>query len=498
MALLGIDVGTTASKAIVFSDEGKQLGYAYQEYPPFENTYETHGDLLWENMCKVISTAVEKAGEQAKEIKALAISSFGESFVPIDKDGNVLMNTALYMSSCGTEQSKWLEEHIGNDRIMKVTGAKIHPMYSLPKMMNIREEQPEIYREIYQFLPISVFCSYKLCGECKVDYSLAARTMAFDVLNKCWDTELLRLAGIDENKLPQPIATGAKVGTVLPEVARSLGLPQGVIVAAGGHDQVCAAIGAGVLSTDVAIDGTGTVECITSVFEKPQLEESFLNNNFVCVPYPVKGMYTTYAFNFTGGAILKWYKDTLGRYEQQVAKEQGISVYRYLDMQGAKEPTGIIVIPHFSGSATPDMNEYAKGAFLGITMDTDAPTLYRALIEGVTYEMMYNLEKLEEFGIFMSVLRAVGGGSKSSYWLQMKADILGKTIVPLDLDEAGIAGTAMLSGVCCGVYPSLEEAEKLFVKKKQPYEPNPERHQVYLKQYQKFKTIRQLIADVFK
>lgn len=209
-------------------------------------------------------------------------------------------------------------------------------------------------------------------------------------------------------------------------------------------------------------------------------------------------MYTTYAFNFTGGAILKWYKDTLGLYEQQVAKEQGISVYRYLDMQGAKEPTGIIVIPHFSGSATPDMNEHAKGAFLGITMDTDAPMLYRALIEGVTYEMMYNLEKLEEFGISMSVLRAVGGGSKSPYWLQMKADILGKTIIPLDLDEAGIAGTAMLSGVCCGVYQSLEEAEKLFVKKKQPYEPNMELHQAYLKHYQRFKMVRQMIADVFR
>ena len=129
MALLGIDVGTTASKAIVFSDEGKQLGYAYREYPPFENTYETNGNLLWENMCEVIADAVRQAGERAKEIKALAISSFGESFVPIDKDGNVLMNTALYMSSCGTEQSRWLETHIGNDRIMKVTGAKIHPMY---------------------------------------------------------------------------------------------------------------------------------------------------------------------------------------------------------------------------------------------------------------------------------------------------------------------------------------------------------------------------------
>jgi xylulokinase len=322
--------------------------------------------------------------------------------------------------------------------------------------------------------------------------------MAFDVVNKCWDIELLQLSGMDTDKLPQPIPTGEKVGIVLPEVARFLGLPQGVIVAAGGHDQVCAAIGAGVLSTDVAIDGTGTVECITSVFDKPQLEESFLNNNFVCVPYPVKGMYTTYAFNFTGGAILKWYKDTLGLYEQQVAKEQGISVYRYLDMQGAKEPTGIIVIPHFSGSATPDMNEHAKGAFLGITMDTDAPMLYRALIEGVTYEMMYNLEKLEEFGISMSVLRAVGGGSKSPYWLQMKADILGKTIIPLDLDEAGIAGTAMLSGVCCGVYQSLEEAEKLFVKKKQPYEPNMELHQAYLKHYQRFKMVRQMIADVFR
>ncbi len=495
MALLGLDVGSSGCKAMVFDTNGKQLAYSYIEYPPFENVYETNGNIIWGNVTRVIKDCTAQVKEK---ITALCISSFGESFVPIDKDGKVLMNTMLYTDIRGKEQCDRLVKFLSKDKIMSISGVNPHPMYSLSKICYIKENHPEIYEKTFKFLLIGSFCAYMLTGEAIIDYSLAARTMAFDVIKKEWSNFLLNGANIDIEKLPKPIPSGTIIGKIKPNMADNLSLPNDLLVVAGGHDQICAALGAGVVDTSIAIDGMGTVECITPIFDKPILTEEFLSNNYACVPYVIDGMYATYAFNFTGGSILKWFKNNFATYEAVKAKELGISVYELLDNEGAKKPTDLIVIPHFAGSATPDMNNEARGAFLGLKFDTNRATLYRALIEGVTYEMKYNMEILEQSGIKISELRAVGGGAKSDYWLNIKASITGKTIVPLDVDEAGIVGAVILAGVATGVYRNINEAVGIFVKKRNAVEPNIMDNKFYEENYKKYKIVRKSIANLYK
>ncbi len=494
MALLGLDVGSSGCKAMVFDIDGTQLSYSHIEYPPFENPYETNGDLIWGYVKKVIKECSENLSQN---ITAMSISSFGESFVPVDSCGKVLMNTMLYTDKRGKAQCNDLISKLGEERIMNISGMKPQTMYSIVKMMYIKENNPDIYEKIDKFLVIGSFFAYKFSGKFFIDYSLASRTMAFDVIKKEWSQEIFEAAGIDSSKMAEPIPSGSVIGTILPEIAQELSLPEDMIVVSGGQDQICAALGAGVLDSNIAIDGTGTVECITPIFDQPKMSKDFLEHNYTCVPYMLDGVYATYAYNFTGGAILKWFKNNFSNDDVARAEKMGISVYQLMDQEGSKVPTDLIVIPHFAGSATPDMNEFARGAFLGLKFDTDKGTLYRAMIEGVTFEMLYNLEILRDNGIEIKELRAVGGGAKSDYWLQIKASITGKTIVPLDVDEAGIVGAVIMAGVATGVYRSYSDAVEVFVKRRESFEPIPEEHAKYLINYEKYKVARNNLALLF-
>ena len=494
MAVMGLDIGSTGCKSIVFDESGKPLSFAYKEYVSSGNVYEVYAEEVWNCVCEVLG----KSAQGIKSIKALSISSFGESVVPIDKDGRVLHQSFLYTDTRGTEQCKKYIETCGEENIMRLSGIKPHPMYSLCKIGYIREHIPEVFKNTYKFLLFEDFIIFKLCGEFYTDYSLASRTMAFNVTEKHWEESLLNLAGIDGNKLAKPVPSGTISGRVLPNIAEDLGLSKDLLIVTGGHDQVCAATGAGIIRPGLAIDGTGTVECITPAFDKPILTKEFLNNNFACVPHSIDGMYVTYAFNFTGGSLLKWYRDNFARYETEQAKQKGISVYQLLDQQGAKKPTDLIVVPHFAGSATPDMNESAHGAIIGLRFDTDAPTLYRALIEGVTYEMAYNMEFLKNAGIQIDELRAVGGGAKSEYWLNIKAGITGCRIVSLDVEEAGVVGAAILAGVAAGIYKNIEEAVPIFIREKQVIEPDLKDREIYVENYERYKEARSRISSLYK
>jgi len=483
MAIIGLDVGSTGCKAIVFDSSGKSLAHAHIEYPFFEKVYEIDGNTIWD----CVATVLKHCGENSPEkITALCISSFGESFVPIDSQGNVLLNTMLYTDKRGRSQCDWLEGKIGRTRLMQITGHNPQPMYSLPKILYIRDNYPEIYSKVYKFLMIGPFCAFRLTGNDYIDYSLASRTLAFDVIKKEWSQLILKATGIDESLLSNPVPSGTIVGQILPEAAKKLALPEGITVVSGGQDQICAALGAGVVESDIAVDGMGTVECITPIFKKPQMSSDFLENNYACVPYVFDGTYATYAFTFSGGSILKWYRNTF-------ASDKS---YKELDQEGSKNPTDLIVVPHFAGSATPDMNEAFSGSILGLRFDTDSSVIYRALIEGVSYEMKYNLEILEKHGITFTEIRAVGGGAKSDYWLQIKSNIFGKTIVSLDVEEAGIVGAAILAGTATGVFQDISAALKVFIKKRKSFLPDKTEMAFYEKQYEKYKRIRKGIGEL--
>lgn len=495
---MGIDVGTTGCKASLFDEAGALLAAAYQEYPmehPTPGSYEISPSAVWEAVQKVIKDALGQV--PGTKVQALSIASFGETVVPVDAEGRILGNAILYMDPRGMEQARQLEDKLGRERVMEITGLPLHPMFSLPKVMWIKQHQPDLYERVWKFMSFGDFIAYQLTGICTSDYTLASRTMALNVSQKRWDAEMFAAAEIEMERFPELIQSGEPIAGVRSEIADTLGLAADTLVVAGGHDQACAALGAGILTTHQAVDGIGTVECITPAYNEPVLGPAMLESQFNCAPHVVDGLYLTYAFNFTGGSLLRWYRDNFAAEAAVEARNQGISVYDYLNAEAAKQPTDLLVIPHFAGSGTPYMDPEAKGALYGLTLETTAGEIYRALMEGVTYEMKYNVECLEKAGIPVHALRAVGGGAKSDLWLQIKADIMNLPIEKLNVSEAGTMGNIILAGKATGIYQSYEEAVQTLVRPVRTFEPQQPNQAIYEERYERYKQLSRAILNAF-
>lgn len=497
MAIAGVDVGTTGCKCTVCGSDGSLLSEAYQEYDIQKDDDGRELDPLevWINVKAVIRQAVSGIDR----IHAIGVTSFGETTIFVGEDDKPLMNSLLYVDPRGEEQCKKLTEHFGRDYIFEVTGINPHSMYSISKLMWVAENRQDVYKKTKHICQFGDYIVYMLSGVWQIDYSLACRTMAFDYRKLGWAEDILQYAGIDKNLMSTPAPTGSAAGPIRKEMARELGLSEDTLIVSGCHDQIAAAIGTGCLARGMAVDGTGTVECITPIFSEPQHPHAMKQYNFVRIPYVLENTYVTYAFSFNGGSLLKWYRDNLAALEAAAFREKGVNPYDGFNSQMKEgEPSGLLVLPYFSGSATPYMDGEITGAILGVRDDTTSIEVYQGLMEGVTYEMRLNLECLKEAGIEVSELRATGGGAQAEVWLQMKADILNKKIVTLGNAQSGTLGCIMMAGTACGIYKNLEEAAEVFVKTGKEYLPNPEMHRRYEDYYRKYKRLYKAVSQVWK
>jgi len=497
MSLMGLDVGTTGCKAVVFDVEGNIISQAYREYPLL---YPQPGwaELNMEVVLRKVEESIREASIQAKKdpVRALSISTQGEAFVPVDKEGNLLANGAVSFDNRGEEFSQWWRKTLGARKIMEITGMPLHPMFTLNKIMWLKKNHPHIYRKTWKFLCCEDLVIYKLGLPPTIDYSLASRTMAFDILKKRWSEEILSMVNMDKSLLPRVVPSGTLVGEIPQKIAGRLSLPSKVLVVTGGHDQPCGALGAGVREEGIAMEAIGTVDCIASIFNEPHLDEKMLENNFACYPHTVPEFYITLAFNFTGGSLLRWFRDTLGEQEKERAKKTGEDVYSILIDEASPEPSPLYLLPHFATTGTPYMDSRSAGAILGLSLNTSKPDLIKAILEGISFEMKHNLALLEKIGIFVNELRAIGGGAKSRKWLQLKADLYNKRVASLKVSEAVSLGTAMLAGVAAGEYSSIEEAVKTTVKIKEIFYPQEKRARMYEEKFQIYKDIYPALRDL--
>ena len=230
----------------------------------------------------------------------------------------------------------------------------------------------------------------------------------------------------------------------------------------------------------MAVDGAGTVECLTPIYDSIPDIDVMRKGYFSVVPYAVPGKYVAYAFSYTGGALIQWCMETFGRGENYDSMEAACS---------GDEPTRLLVLPHFAGAATPYMDTGSKGAILGLTTSTTAGEIYRACMEGVAYEMRLNYEALSGSGIRFAKLNATGGGAKSRTWMQMKADVLNLPITALKTSEAGTVGSAMLTGIAVGLFRDLDDAAGHMVQETETYLPRPGMHEKYMKVYERYRQV---------
>ncbi len=498
MSLMGVDIGTTGCKAIVFRMDGEVIGQGYREYPLLQGQnpgwMELNPQAVWNGVQSAIQEAVARAGN-GDPVTAISFSSQGEACTPIDDRGNFLGNSIVTFDNRTIEQAAFFENKLGAERIFQITGMPLHPMHTINKILWWRENRPEVFGKASKFLCWADMAIYKLGGRAAIDYSLAGRTMAFDVHEERWSDKILGVAGIEESLFPEALPSGTVVAPITHEMAESLGLPEKVMLVTGAHDQPAGALGAGVIESGVAMDATGTVECITPAFDHLVLTDDMRRNSYCCYHHAYPGLYCTLSFNFTGGSLLRWYRDNFGRTEIEEAQISGLDVYDVLLGKASSGPSPILVLPHFTITGTPWFDPQSKGAILGLTLGHTHNDLVKALLDGVTYEMRLNLDYLEKSGVAIHHLRAIGGGAKSRVWMQLKADIFNRPVSSLNVSEAACLGVAMLAGAATNIYHDLKEAVSHLVKIKETYEPQPELAARYAERYSLYCEMYPLLRD---
>ena len=490
MSLLGIDVGTTGCKVIAFNIEGQILAQAYDEYPLLHSQpgwAELDSYVVWEK----ISGCIQSVAQHTKSdpVEAISVASQGEAVTPISKSGEILANTITSFDSRTTGISNEIGKEVSKLDLMKITGIPLSDITTLAKIIWIQQYQPNVFEQTWKFLGYEDFVFYKLGMPPVIDYSLAARTMLFDVIQKDWSEQMLNMINVDSSMFASPAASGTIIGEIGSDIAKDLGLPKNVVGVTGGHDQPCGALGAGIIDEGDVMDATGTVECIVPAFTTPVLNQRMIDGNFSCYPHVVDDMYVTLGFVSSGGVILRWFRDNFAQYEVEQAASSGQDVYDLLVESMSEEPSPVMLLPHFNGSGTPKMDLESKGAILGLTLGTSKSDMVKSILEGISFEIKHNLTLLDSAGVTINEIRAIGGGAKSNQWLQLKADIFGKKVIALDVSEGVCLGTAILAGTAIGKYPSIRSAVDQLVRIKEVYYPREEVQKKYEERMQVYSQI---------
>lgn len=489
MSLLGIDVGTTGCKAVVFSESGRQLASAYAEYDmvrPRPGWAELDPVEVWAGVRRTIAESVRAAA--ADPVRALAVSSMGEALVPVSRDRRILGNSLLLIDSRGEEYLPLLSSAIGAQRLYRINGNILGTQFSLPKLMWIRDNAPEVYAGAWKFLLWSGFVAFLLGAEPAVDYSLANRTLLFDVDARCWSDEIAAAAGIDAAKLPRLVAAGTPIGTVTGPVAGELGLAPGTAIVAGTHDQCANAVGCGVVDEGLGMCGMGTYLTIVPVFAGRKPPEQMMHLGLNTEHHAAGDRFVSFLFN-QGGLLVKWYRDTFARAERQAATAAGTDIYGTLIAEIPPGPSSVLVLPHFTVTGPPEFVADSSGAILGLRLDTSRGDILLGILEGVVFYHKELVDALARIGIAMRELRAVGGGSKSNAWLQVVADILAMPVTRTRAAEAGSLGAAILAGAGIGAFASIGEGVQAMVSTAERFEPEPARQRLYRERYERYRAL---------
>ncbi|RPI26053.1 MAG: hypothetical protein EHM61_12765 [Acidobacteria bacterium] len=498
MSLLGIDVGTTGCKAARFSETGQLLKASYREYDS-RRVQPGWAELdtleVWERIVETIAEAVS-AGRQ-DPVKALAVSSLGEAVVPVSRDRRPLGPSLLNFDARGSEYLLGLRARVDDVRWYAINGNTPGNHYSLTKLLWLKEHQPSLYSLTHKFLHWSGFVSYMLGADPAVDYSLANRTLLFDLENRDWSDELLEAAGLDRDKLPTTVASGVVIGHLAPQIARDLALPAGIPIVSGGHDQCCNGVGCGVVEPGQALFGMGTYLCMMPVYCHRPESSAMIQRGLNTEHHAVPGQLVSFIYN-QGGALVKWFRDTFAAVEREQARSRRENVYDSLLAEMPQGPSRLMVLPHFTATGPPRFISDSAGVIAGLKLETSRGEILKAILEGSTFYLRESLEALPPTGIEISGFRAAGGGSQSDTWVQTCADILNRPFTRPKVSEAGTLGAAILAGCGSGLWPTLQDGVEAMVLIDRVFSPDPVASRAYDQHFDVYKRLWPLLSDYLR
>ena len=476
MALIGVDVGTSAAKGLAISDDAVEISAARRDYSiafPHEGLAEIDPRTVWSAVRDVVATLALALRDRGDVVRAIALSVSGNEATPVDAAGNPLYPTIMGTDSRSVDVAGWWERTVGRPRVYEITGLPIHPMHPLVRLMWLRDHEPDVYLRVDKMLCWEeLFAGWMGAGQV-TDFSIASCSMAFDIHRRRWSAELLDVAGVEPERFPRAVPSGTPLGAMRPALTEELGLTGQPLIVAGGFDQPMAALGAGQLAPGDAGVGTGSWEALLVVCQEPELTPEMLAAGYPFGCYVAGDLYYTAANNPGGGSVLRWLRDTLCEADVDHAARSGRDPFDVIVSQATSSPTNLLFLPHLAGSYNPWMNPSSRGALVGLTLRTTKADIIKAVLEGITYELRENVRRLETAGLAVGSLVATGGGARSHSWLQLKADMTGKVVRTVNVQETGCFAAACTAGVGLGVFSSVAEPIRALVRPLQVFEPRP-------------------------
>jgi xylulokinase len=484
MSFLGIDLGTTGCKAVLFDAFGKSLSSAYREYEVIHDA-PGHAELdamqVWARVKNLIRECVAGSSEP---VEAISVSSLGEAIVPVSQNRLPLGNSLLNFDSRGSDFIPELHAVISDEELYFVNGNPLAPNYGLTKLYWYKKKQPELYDKTYKFLLWGSYILYMLGAEPVVDYALANRTLLLDIEKEKWDFSLLDKLGFSEKKLPKLAQAGTVCGKVLPDLADALGFSSPPLLVVGTHDQCANALGCGVMEQGIAMYGMGTFHCIVSVSDSRGDSREMLSRGLNTEHHAVPGQWVSFIYN-QGGILLKWFRDTFALGVNEFSE---VNIYEHLMHEMPAGPSPVSVLPHFTTTGPPDFIEKTSGNISGLTIDTTRGDICKGLLEGIAFYLKENLDNLP-LGIEIDEFKVVGGGSKSDIWMQLTADILERPCTRTVEAEAGALGAAMLAACGFGRYKTLQDAAEAMVVSSRTFVPDKSRSESYYPNYKRYREL---------
>lgn len=476
---MGIDIGTTSTKAIIFSDKGEALYTASAEYPlltPEPKAAEQNPDEIVKAVFKVIKEVVKEATFEPERIRLLAFSAAMHSFIALDKKGQPLTASMTWADQRSEAQARQLKETNGQ-HIYENTGTPIHPMSPLTKLMWLREEKPAIFEEAHIFLGTKEYVFHKLFGDYVVDYSIASATGLFNIHTLDWDEEALQAAHISAKDLPRPVPTTEVFTKMNPLIAKDLGISPKTPVVIGANDGCLANLGVNAIEPGVVALTIGTSAAIRTVTDQPKTDSSgrifcyALTENHWVVGGPVNN----------GGMIYNWMMEEIGAFVSEESEESGLNRYdAVMETMASVSPgaDGLLFYPYLTGERAPLWNANAKGSFYGLALNHKREHMMRAVLEGINLNIYLVYKALGELIGQPDKIRASGGFAQSDFWRQMVADIFDVEIQVSQTVESSALGAVILGRYALGEISSLEEGTQI-VETAQNNQPNPENAAIY-------------------
>jgi len=498
--MMGIDVGTTGTRAVVVRPDGHVVGAATGDHQPIRmpkpGWAEQDPADWWQATIVAVRAALEAAGLKGADIAVVGLSGQMHGVVLLDRTYAVIRPALIWCDQRSQAQCDWITSQVGSERLIQLVSNPALTGFSAPKLLWVRDNEPESYEHAAHFLLPKDFVRFRLTGEFATEVSDASGTLLFDVTNRRWSSEMLGALDVDSKLLPRAYESPEITGQITRETAVVTGLKAGTPVVGGGGDQASSAVGNGIVLPGLTSATLGTSGVIFTYTEAPKLDPHGRIHTFC---HAVPGKWHVMGVTQGAGLSLRWFREHFGESEAWYARQTDVDSYDLIIKEAEKiapGSEGLLWLPYLMGERTPHLDAQARGMWFGLTAAHTRAHLIRSILEGVAFSLRDSLEIFQELEIPVKQIRASGGGSRSFLWRQIQTDIYGKELVTLRTSEGSAFGAALLAGVGAKIYASVQESAREAIQIRERMTPQAAKVRRYDKQYQIYRSLYPVVREL--